>query len=60
MRLFIDVLKSRNYTSAYLWTTHELTAAAALYTRYGFKRTEEKYSSAFGKPLKEQRCDLQL
>jgi peptidyl-dipeptidase Dcp len=60
MELYMDHLKKSNYTSSYLWTTHELGAAAHLYTRYGFELTEEKESNAFGKPLKEQRYELVL
>jgi peptidyl-dipeptidase Dcp len=58
MDLYMQFLHSCQYQSSYLWTTHELRAAAALYTRHGFKLTEEKESTAFGKPLKEQRYDL--
>jgi hypothetical protein len=50
-------LKDCRYKSSYLWTTHELQAAASLYIRYGFKLTEEKQSDAFGKSLIEQRYD---
>ncbi|MGO9413093.1 MAG: GNAT family N-acetyltransferase [Spirochaetia bacterium] len=58
MTLFMDFLKAGGYRAAYLWTTHELTAAAHLYTRAGFTLTEEKESTAFGKPLIERRYDL--
>jgi GNAT superfamily N-acetyltransferase len=58
MKLYMDFLKAKGYHSSYLWTTHELEAAASLYTRYGFQLTEQKESTAFGKPLKEQRYDL--
>jgi GNAT superfamily N-acetyltransferase len=58
MNCYMDFLKEKGYQSSYLWTTHELQAAASLYTRHGFKLTEEKESTAFGKPLKEQRYDL--
>ena len=58
MELFMEFLRGCGYSSAYLWTTHELSAAAALYRRHGFRLTEEKESSAFGKPLREQRYDL--
>jgi ribosomal protein S18 acetylase RimI-like enzyme len=60
MRLFIDFLKAKGYGSAYLWTTNEQTAAAALYRRYGFELAEEKESGAFGKKLVEQRFELDL
>ena len=58
--LFMNFLRARGYTSAYLWTTNEQEAAAALYKRFGFELTEEKESTAFGKPLLEQRYDLSI
>ena len=58
MTLYMEFLKSCNYRSSYLWTTHELKAAASLYLRHGFKLSEQKESAAFGKPLTEQRYDL--
>jgi ribosomal protein S18 acetylase RimI-like enzyme len=58
MKLYMQFLRQKGYTSSYLWTTHELDAAAHLYKKYGFVLTEEKESTAFGKPLKEQRYDL--
>ena len=58
--LYLDFLRTSGYKESYLWTTHELTTAAALYRRVGFKLTEEKVSTAFGKPLREQRYDLVL
>jgi N-acetylglutamate synthase-like GNAT family acetyltransferase len=58
MQLYMDFLKEKGYQSSYLWTTHELHSAASLYKRHGFKLAEEKQSTAFGKPLKEQRYDL--
>jgi GNAT superfamily N-acetyltransferase len=60
MKLYIEFMKSIGYTSSYLWTTHELPSAAHLYKKFGFTLTEEKQSEAFGKPLMEQRYDLQL
>jgi len=60
LSLYLDFLRACGYKESYLWTTHELTAAAALYSRVGFKLTEEKESTAFGKPLREQRYDLVL
>lgn len=58
MSLYIDFFKECGYTSSYLWTTHELDAAAALYKRHGFQQTQEKESTSFGKPLREQRYEL--
>jgi peptidyl-dipeptidase Dcp len=60
MNLYMDFLHECHYRESYLWTTYELTTAAFLYKRVGFKLTEEKESTAFGKPLREQRYDLLL
>ncbi|MEO5562295.1 MAG: GNAT family N-acetyltransferase [Chitinophagaceae bacterium] len=56
--LYMAFLHECGYKTSYLWTTDELSAAASLYTRYGFTLTEEKESTIFGKLLKEQRYDL--
>lgn len=58
MQLYMDFMKEKGYQSSHLWTTHELHTAASLYQRHGFRLTEEKQSTAFGKPLREQRYDL--
>jgi peptidyl-dipeptidase Dcp len=60
MSLYMGFLRECGYQQSYLWTTHELTTAAFLYKRCGFTLTEEKESTAFGKPLREQRYDLVL
>jgi N-acetylglutamate synthase-like GNAT family acetyltransferase len=60
MELFMEFFRQCGYRSAYLWTVDELPAAAALYRRHGFRLTEEKPSTAFGKPLREQRYELVL
>jgi GNAT superfamily N-acetyltransferase len=60
MNLYMEFLRDCGYKESYLWTTHELYAAASLYKRLGFQLTEEKESTAFGKPLREQRYDLIL
>lgn len=60
MGLYMDFLQECGYKESYLWTTHELSTAVFLYKRVGFKLTEEKESTAFGKPLREQRYDLFL
>ena len=60
MQLFMKHLHECHCTSAYLWTTHELAAAASLYKRHGFTLTEEKESVAFGKPLREHRYDWKV
>jgi ribosomal protein S18 acetylase RimI-like enzyme len=58
MELCMEFLRQCQYQSSYLWTTHELEAAASLYKRCGFTLTEEKESTVFGKRLKEQRYDF--
>jgi ribosomal protein S18 acetylase RimI-like enzyme len=58
MELYMEFYKEKGYTSSYLLTTHELEEAASLYIRHGFKLTDEKPSTAFGKPLRQQRYDL--
>ncbi len=60
MNLYMDFLGKCGYRESYLWTTHELSTAAFLYKRVGFKLAEEKESTTFGKPLREQRYDLLL
>jgi GNAT superfamily N-acetyltransferase len=55
--LYMDFLIGKGYRSSYLWTTDELHAAASLYKSRGFKLSEERESTAFGKALKEQRYD---
>lgn len=60
MNLYMDFLRECGYKKSYLWTTHELSTAASLYKRHGFTLTEEKDSTSFGKPIREQRYDLVL
>ena len=60
LNLYMDFLYQCGYKKSYLWTTHELNTAASLYKRFGFKLSEEKESTDFGKPLREQRYDLIL
>ena len=60
MNLYMDFLRECGYRRSYLWTTHELTNAASLYKKQGFRLTEEKESTSFGKLLREQRYDLVL
>ena len=60
MQLFVEFLKKCKYRRCYLWTTDELVAAAHLYQKFGFTITEEKNSSTFGKPVTEQKYELQV
>lgn len=57
LNLYMEFLHQCGYKQSYLWTTHELDSAAVLYKRLGFKLTEERESTSFGKPLREQRYD---
>jgi peptidyl-dipeptidase Dcp len=57
---FMGYMKESRCNKAYLWTTNEQQTAISLYTRYGFKQTEEKQSYEFGKTLTELRYDLEL
>jgi DNA-binding MarR family transcriptional regulator/GNAT superfamily N-acetyltransferase len=57
MDLFMDFVRERGYRRAFLWTTNEQHAATSLYTRYGFRLTEEKESMAFDKPLVERKYE---
>ena len=58
--LFLAHLVEKKFESAYLWTTHELHAAAKIYQNMGFRLTGELPSGSFGKQLTEQRYDLVL
>ncbi len=60
MDLYFEFLKKCEYRKSYLLTTHELPTASHIYVSYGFKLTEQYESSAFGKPLIEQRYELNL
>ncbi len=60
MSLYMNFMRECGYKESYLWTTHELSTTAFLYKRAGFKLTEEKESTSFGKLLREQRYDLLL
>ena len=57
MNYFFEFVHDKKYDKLYLWTTQEQAAAASMYKRYGFKLTEEKDSTAFGKSLKEQKYE---
>lgn len=57
MELFMEYVRDHGYEKAYLWTTNEQHAAISLYTRYGFRLTEEKESMAFDKPLRERKYE---
>jgi ribosomal protein S18 acetylase RimI-like enzyme len=56
----IDFCKQCGYRSVFLETFSELTAAGRLYELAGFKITEEKTKSLFGKTVTEQQYVLDL
>jgi ribosomal protein S18 acetylase RimI-like enzyme len=58
MDLWMDFYQQCGYQSAYLSTTDELPAALHLYTSYGFQLKEEKDTTTFGKPVREQYYEL--
>ena len=60
MELWMEFAREVGYERAYLLTTEELYAAISLYERHGFTVTSESDSTAFGRPLREQRYDLEL
>jgi peptidyl-dipeptidase Dcp len=57
VQLFMEWLREQGYERAYLLTTEEQQAAVALYLRHGFRLTEEKETTGFGKVLRERRYD---
>ncbi len=60
MEQYMGFFKQCGYRTGYLWTTNEQEAAIRLYEQHGFRLSEEKPSTAFGKPLIERRYDLDV
>lgn len=58
MQLYMGFFKEKGYQSSYLWTFEGLDSAISLYTRHGFKLTEQVQTKTFGKVVNEQRFDL--
>ena len=54
----IQFTKENGYSSLFLWTVSILEAANKLYASMGFRLTEEKARTLWGKPLVEQRFEL--
>lgn len=57
MSLYMDFLHQCNYKKSYLTTTDELHAAASLYEAHGFRLTEQKETTGFGKKLIENKYE---
>jgi len=56
----LQFCKERQYKTVFLWTTSQLIEAWHLYTRFGFRKTEEKTHNIWGKRVTEERYDLHL
>ncbi len=54
----IQFTKENGYSSLFLWTVSILEAANKLYTSMGFRLTDEKARTLWGRPLVEQRFEL--
>jgi N-acetylglutamate synthase-like GNAT family acetyltransferase len=52
--------RAQGYRSVFLWTFSELEAAAHVYRSHGFRLTEEKTHTIWGRELTEQRYDLRV
>lgn len=57
MTLYMEFLQQCGYKKSYLLTTHELHAAAKLYTQFGFRLVARTPSTAFGKEVSEDRYE---
>jgi len=57
----LQFCKAQHYQHVFLWTVNILGAARHLYSRYDFRRTEEKSNQEWTKtPIVEERWDLDL
>lgn len=59
MKMLLEFSHECNYSSIYLWTTHEQQLASEIYIKFGFELTEEITTERFGKKLIEQKYTLQ-
>ncbi|MEM8642994.1 MAG: GNAT family N-acetyltransferase [Cyanobacteria bacterium P01_G01_bin.54] len=60
INLAIDFCRSRQYTRVYLWTFEGLNTARYLYEKMGFVLVEQGQGNQWGKPVNEQRFELNL
>jgi ribosomal protein S18 acetylase RimI-like enzyme len=60
LRAALDFCREREFGFVFLWTLSDLKAAAHLYQRAGFSRTEQKTREIWGGTRTEERYDLIL
>jgi DNA-binding MarR family transcriptional regulator/N-acetylglutamate synthase-like GNAT family acetyltransferase len=60
MTCAIDFCRAKQYRKVFLWTFDEFHAAMHLYRSFGFKKTETKTHSCWGRNLTEERHELDL
>lgn len=60
IELWMNFAREVGYERAFLLTAGELDAAISLYRRHGFTLTSESHSTAFGRPIQDQRYDAYL
>lgn len=56
----IGFCRERDYRRLYLYTFAGLDSARRLYEQVGFKLSEEQEANTWGRPMREQRFDLEL
>ena len=60
IELALDFCQEVGYHKVFLWTVSILGAAAHLYTSFGFRRTEWKKHTLWGRELTEEKYELML
>jgi ribosomal protein S18 acetylase RimI-like enzyme len=60
LREAITFARSSGYTEIVLWTEKSLEAAAHLYVKFGFRKTEEKAGTLWGAAVVEEKYELYL
>ena len=60
MHAAMDFCKVTGYKSVYLWTAEELHAAAGVYRQFGFEKTRQISSNAWGKEIIQNCYDAEI
>jgi len=60
IREALQFCKERQYKILFMWSASELSVARRLYQQAGFRKTEEKTHTVWGKRVTEERYDLHL